>query len=797
MAFGILGRFVRSFVSDIVGVVWNGLLDIVGIDFEPDIDPVTGIEVNRTSNIKKRPVVYGTRRIGGVRVFVGVSGNDNEFLNVILDLCEGEIKGFIRTSINDRTSADWVDGIPTYGGFMGFGVIGFHDEHIGSDTQAADATMLTEFPGSEWTSDHQLKGIAYLYSRFKYTPDVYTGGIPNVIVLLEGKKVLNVTTSVTEYTTDPASCIYDYCINDRYGRGIDVSELNLASFQAAAIFYAEQVESFSGGANINRFEMNMVVDTEKTVANNIRSMLASVRSHLPYINGQYHLKPLKGETSVFSFSEDNIVSGIKFTDPGKRSRLNRVKVGFTNPLKNWQTDYVVDESSTFLAEDNGVSLSADVMLAGETNFYRARHYAETILKESREAIQCTIRSNLSAWQIEVGEVVDVSYASYGWVNKTFRAWAITLEAGGGVVVNLKEHENSVYDYDVSSEEPSPPDTELPDPFTVATPSLTLTSDTVPNSDGTIVPRIKIAWTDPTEGYTDHYVLEYRKSGASNWTTLNISRATEHFIPGVEIGQQYNVRLKSVNTYGVSSAYDTDNITPGGDTTAPGAASSLVAVTALKGINLKWNQPTVDAEDLDHIDIYRHTSDIPGGDKSASTLIASVKTDSYTDTDVDSGTEYFYWLKAVDTTGNVGVFFPSGSGIDAKSNTMINTLTSYAKGPYTFDFNHNEDQLVDLRIRNHVTADKSKIDFILEFSITNSEASSVDFDVTLANTSIGIVNTWARTAPIGNSSYKLVNISSYSNNSSAEENWAVILEVDHASFELDVKEINFTVRELIT
>ena len=782
--FDLATKFVKSFVSDVAGIVWNGLLDIAGIDFEPDIDPVNGIEVNRTSNIKKRPVIYGLRRVGGVVVFKGVSGTNSEFLHVVLDLCEGEISAAGLILVDDVTSNFQI----TLGNLT-------ETLHVGTDTQAADSDLVAQF--TDWTSAHQSKGIAYVHEKFKYNRDIWLG-TPNIKAVVEGKKVLNVITDVTEYTTDPASCIYDYCINALYGRGIDASELNLTSFQAAATYYAEQIETYPGSAvYINRFEMNMVVDTSRTVADNMRAMLASVRSHMPYINGEYHLKPLKGETSSFSFSEDNIVGGIKFTDPGKRSRLNRVKVGFVNPTKNWQMDYVVAESSTFLADDNGVSLSAEVMLAGETSFYRAQHYAETILKESREAIQCTIRSNLTAWQIEVGDVVDVSYDSYGWVNKTFRAWAVTLEFGGGVVVNLKEHENSVYDYAVTAEEPSPPNTVLPDPFTVATPSMTLTSDTEVNSDGTIVPRIKISWTDPTEGYTDHYILEYRKSGASNWTTLNISRATEHYIQGVKIGQQYNVRLKAVNTYGVSSAYDTGNVTPGGDTTAPGAASSLVAVTALKGINLKWNQPTVDADDLDHVDIYRYTSNTQG----SATVIASVKTDSYTDTAVLAGTDYYYWLKAVDTTGNVGVFFPTTNGVTAKTNQIINVMTATARGPYTFELFADTDQVFDSDIPNHVTTDDSIIDFIVEFKIDNFEASTVDFKVVLSKIGSTVTNlkTWSLTAPVATDTVYKKTDYSYTNTTSEELTWAIAVLTDGElpGVVLDIKEIRFTAREKIT
>lgn len=646
-----LVTFVSSFARDVSGVVFGFL----GIEFEAPVDAVTGIEVNQNSNIKKRPIIYGIRRIGGVRVFIGVSGTDNEYLHIALDVCEGEISD-IEVLINDKLAT-------TYSG-----AVLDEEIHVGSDTQSADALLVSEF--TDWTTAHQLKGVAYVHDRFIYDRDVWVTGIPNIKALVRGMKVLNVATSVTEYTTDPASCIYDYCINTLYGRGIPAADLNLVSFQEAKTYYAEQVETFpASGVFINRFEMNIILDTGKTVAENLRSMLATVRSHLTWINGQYYLKPLKGGSSVFSFSEDNIIGGVSFTNPGKKAKLNRVKVAFTNPTKNWQTDYVIDESATFLAEDNGVQLSAEIMLPGETNYYRAKHYAETILKESREAIQCEIKSYLGAWKIVAGDIVDVSYASYGWVNKPFRAWGVTLAGDGMVSVALKEHENSVFDYAVTSEEPTPPDTVLPDPFTVVTPTLTLASDTTVNTDGSIVPRIKATWVDPTDGYTDYYVLQYKKTGDSSWTSLNISRSDEHYITGVKIGVQYQVRLKSVNTYGVSSAFDTETNTPGGDTTAPGLASSLSATTALKGIALKWTNPS--DKDFDHVDIYRYTTDTQG----SATVIASVKTNSYADTNVTSGQDYYYWLKTVDTTFNASAFFPATNGVDAKTSEVINIVSA--------------------------------------------------------------------------------------------------------------------------
>ena len=43
-----------------------------------------GILVNKQSNVAGIPVVYGTRKIGGTRVFVGTADTDNKYLYVCL-----------------------------------------------------------------------------------------------------------------------------------------------------------------------------------------------------------------------------------------------------------------------------------------------------------------------------------------------------------------------------------------------------------------------------------------------------------------------------------------------------------------------------------------------------------------------------------------------------------------------------------------------------------------------------------------------------------------------------------------
>ena len=52
-----------------------------------------GILLNKQSNDASIPVIYGTRLVGGTRVFMETSGTDNTYLYMALVMCEGEING--------------------------------------------------------------------------------------------------------------------------------------------------------------------------------------------------------------------------------------------------------------------------------------------------------------------------------------------------------------------------------------------------------------------------------------------------------------------------------------------------------------------------------------------------------------------------------------------------------------------------------------------------------------------------------------------------------------------------------
>ncbi len=189
------------------------------------------------------PVVYGERKIGGTRVFVETSGTDNEFLYIALVLCEGEIESVDKIYIDDKevtwsgTLAD--DTLRTVGSSDG----NFYKDstslisvkcHYGTDSQAQCDLLGTL---TNWTTNHRLRGLAYISLKIKWNQDAFAG-LPNIKALIKGKKVVAYNSSSVAQTAahsdNPAWCLLDYLTNERYGKGIPIANIDIPSFYTAS-----------------------------------------------------------------------------------------------------------------------------------------------------------------------------------------------------------------------------------------------------------------------------------------------------------------------------------------------------------------------------------------------------------------------------------------------------------------------------------------------------------------------------------------------------------------------------------
>jgi len=657
--FAIGWLFARSLKPDVPDFGTN--------DFE---ETERGILLNKQSNNACIPVVYGERLIGGTRVFIETSGTDNTYLYVSLVLAEGEVNSIEQVIVDDKVVT--FDGALTHGTTREVASSDsnfFKDStsHIqiqafmGTDDQVASSVLT---PLSSWGSNHRLRGICYLALRFKWNQDVF-GGIPVVQAKVKGKKVVTLASNLSEQTasfsTNPAFCLLDYLRNERYGKGIATANLDLQSFYDASQVCVTQVTPFSGASDINIFDCNAVVDTSKKVLDNVRDIIKGMRGYLPYVQGKYKLVIETIGSASVSLTEDDIIGGYALASPTKNSKYNRVIVSYINPDRNYQVDETqfppIDDSGLASADQHATMKTADggFLLEGRFDFrtitstYQAEEMAEIILRRSRESLGLTINCGFKAYELHIGDICNVSLSSLGFSNKAFRVLSMTFNEDYTINLQLVEYQASHYTWATKQQVSSTPTTTLPSPFTIQPPaSITLSDEMIEYADGIVITRLNIDITASTDQFVQYYQVEAKKSDESNFKIISSGSQLKHEFLNVIDDATYDVRVKAINTFNVSSSFISASRKIIGATDTPADIDDLsVSLVGSNQMELSWT-PVTDL-DISWYEI-RYQNVTSGATWNESTPLTKVVRRKSNTATINAITGSFL-IKAVDKLGN--------------------------------------------------------------------------------------------------------------------------------------------------
>jgi hypothetical protein len=606
-----------------------------------------------------REIVYGTVRKSGVLVFAHVTGTTNEFLHIIVALAGHEVNAIGDIYIDDEIVPLDGGGNASSGKYVGFLRV---KKHLGTDSQTADSDLVSE-AGSVWTSNHRLRGIAYVYVRLKYNQDVFPGGIPNVSAIIQGRKVLDTRTSTTAFSANWALCLRDYMAFSKLGLGVPDAEFDTTALNAAANVADENVNLNPSGTE-KRYTMNGVISTDAQPGEIIETMAAAGAGFVSYIGGKWIIQAGAYRTPTVTLDESDLRGPISVqTKVSRRDIFNGVKGVFTSPENEWQpADFPPVVNSTYTTQDGGVRIWQDVELPFTTSPATAQRLAKIALERVRQEIIVKLPCKLTALRVQAGDNVMLTNTRLGWSSKVFEVQSFSFapepQEGGalglGVDLMLRETAAGVWDWNDGEETvvDLAPNTNLPNPFSVAAPTgLTLLSDSTTifqQADGTIVPRIKVSWTAPADEFVQSGGLiriEYKPAASGTYIPWNVIRGnvTEEFITDVLSGTSYDVRIRGENGSRVTSAWVGGTVTAATKTGAPATPSGLSATGTLESITLEWTPNT--ETDLKLYEIFRNTSNsIPGSS------FATVLVNQFVDTDVAASTTYYYWLKAVNRSG---------------------------------------------------------------------------------------------------------------------------------------------------
>lgn len=616
-----------------------------------------GYNVTQRGSVVSHQVLYGEVKAAGAIVYDGSTGTNNKYLHRVLAMAGHEVESFERVWINDSyidvTDIDVDGNIPTvvdpdgttsnrYDGKLR---INFH---LGSEDQVADSDLVSEVP--EWTSNHRLRNIAYMYCRLSFDQDAYPNGVPEIQATIKGKKVYDPRTDTTVWSSNPALCLRDY-LTSPYG----LSEASANIDDTLVTTAANVCDETNTLASTKRYTCNGSFTTDVTPYELLSNILTSMGGLLWYAQGEWRMKPAYWVAPTTSLNEDDFRSTISVnTRHSRRDNFNVVRGTFRGEESNWQTtDYPDVTNSAYLTADGGQESVADIDLPFTDTSIEARRIGRIALERNRQQLTVQANFGLKAFSLQVGDNVKLSVSRFGWVNKEFEvvAWTFGIVDSLDLQVSLtlRETAESIFDELDDGVVYERDNTTLPSPFEV--PSVGISVQALAQVSNQKVSNIAVATiTSGRPESVDYVDIEYKLSSESTYSSFGQGPLGEFRVRDLNV-DFYDFRVRAVNSFGVKGdfeyLFDVEVNAFLGD---PSDVSSLGVELSGGTLFLSW-PPLVDA-DLSHYEVKLNTNTTGATWGNSTTVIEKIaRPATSASLPARSGT---FLIRAYDKEGNFSV-----------------------------------------------------------------------------------------------------------------------------------------------
>ena len=690
-------------------------------------------------------VVWGHALVAGAVPYGQVTGTDKEYLHIVLALAGHEIHSIGEIWFDDQLVGT-LDGSGnvTTGTFAGLARV---KVYLGAASQTADADLVSE-SGGKWTSAQRGDGVAYVYLRVKWDVDKFPNGVPNVRVLVRGRKCYDPRDGQTRLTCNNALILRDYYTAD-YGVGCTSDEIDDTMVSAAADVCDQWVDAGVTGVAVTANESTdtfALAQHDPRLSTGDRIVLGGTAAPAGLALGtEYYLVRSGGTTVRLASSYQNAIEGttLTFTTAGtavvfntvyqkryqfngsttldrtpadidelirtsmagimvfsagkwrmaagayvapgvddtideddlrgakvyvpRKSRhelINRVNGIFVDPGQDWAAvDYPPVISSTYLAQDGGETVARDIEFAAEINALRAQRLGRIFLNRSRAA-QLTLPCKLSALRFVAGQTVKVTLTDIGLTDAVFRIVSHRITgADGGIGIDLQLEADGAEFWDWATSDGVAPavntGVSLVDPRVVGAPtSLALSSgntELLTAADGTIISRIRVAWTHAVEPNPLQYEVQWKRSTDSNYESRFVPRAENvTYISPVEDGATYDMRVRTMNALGVRSAWLAGSHVVVGKDAPPTAPTSLAVTAALGGYDIAISA-CPDA-DYGRTEIWMAESN----DRGTAVRVFNAPGNRFAVTGLPSAVSRWFWGRHYDRSGNDSTWYPASA-----------------------------------------------------------------------------------------------------------------------------------------
>jgi len=554
---------------------------------EADSDPITtGVGAEYYYSVA-RSTETGSQTFNS-NLGSSLGGSKKEYLLVQQAVCFDGINRVIDIEVDDKL---WDDEKLRHGQR-----IHFYKEGGTADPMAtANGALATNY----------FTNAAYSSSVFRLNRDDYNySGSPNLAFYVEGMRVYDIVESGGSYSlstdkvysNNSALVLLDYLMSTRYGRGLSADKIDLGSFYRAKKIcnrlVREQID-IDGKVNGRRpdvenengsitsspvlplramplYECNTVIDTERTIRENVELILDSMPgSDLIWSGGIYKLALAAPrnvsdleDLIVVELDESDIVRNqIDISWPDSSNRFNQVVARFRNEYENFVDDTVTwplaysTVYNQYLEEDSGKLLKTEVYLPAVSDPYHALAKAEELARSSRNAMSVKLKVGKKGILLEPGDIIRLTAQSAGLSNEIMKVESVAPGSNMTSDLELSQYDLNNFAWNVNDDiayldkviwyqaVPRPTDVVY---------HTTNSSEIYTTSAGSIT------WTAPDDATISDYVIDASTDGGTTWYTLGTSINTYFDLPGLNTNTYtFAVRARKAFTSTSQRAIATD------------------------------------------------------------------------------------------------------------------------------------------------------------------------------------------------------------------------------------------------
>jgi len=217
---------------------------------------------------------------------------------------------------------------------------------------------------------------------------------------------------------------------------------------------------------VTRHQTNFIIDTSKSIFENMNVILSHMNGILSYESGKYVLDIETAATApvvnnTFNsvnydwnvnpeyIDNNDIIGSINLTDNSVRNAKNTIKASIPDPATGFNSRSVSFYDSDFLEADRKVVKSGNLSYTGITNYFACRMNTKLALTKTRFTREINFKVGTKGLLLKAGQVIALTYEPFKFSSKLFRINNLNFNPDCTVSIKATEYDDSIYVIDAA------------------------------------------------------------------------------------------------------------------------------------------------------------------------------------------------------------------------------------------------------------------------------------------------------------------------------------------------------------